>query len=159
MRALEARGLTCVPESARAIIREHGGRPPLPRFVALMLDRDLARFQETEGPALFDRSLVDAWATHRTPEGERAVREHRLNRTAFIAPPWREIYVQDAERDQTWDQAIASHELCARAYADAGYDLVELPCADVETRADFVLQVIRQALPASARPGEGRDPS
>ncbi|WP_334164828.1 hypothetical protein [Phenylobacterium sp.] len=47
--------------------------------------------------------------------------------------------MQDAERDQTWDQAVASHELCARAYADAGYDLVELPLADVEIRAAFVL--------------------
>lgn len=139
MRALEARGLTCVAESARAIIREQRGRPPLPRFAALMLERDLARFAETEGPALFDRSLVDAWATHRTPEGERAVGEHRYNPTAFIAPPWREIYVQDAERDQTWDQAVASHELCAQAYAEAGYELVELPLADVETRAAFVL--------------------
>lgn len=139
MRALEARGLTCVPESARAIIREHGGRPPLPRFAALMLERDLARFHGAQGPALFDRSLVDARATHRTAEGEQAVREHRLNPTAFIAPPWREIYAQDTERDQSWDEAVASYELCARAYADAGYDLLELPRADVAARAAFVM--------------------
>lgn len=139
MQVLQARGLACAPESARAVIRENGGRPPLPRFAALTLERDLALFHDAEGPALFDRSLVDAWASHRTPEGERAVRKHRLNPTAFIAPPWREIYVQDAERDQTWREAVASYELCARAYADAGYDLLELPRADVATRAAFVL--------------------
>jgi predicted ATPase len=128
-----------VSESARAIIQEHCGRPPLPFFATLMLRRDLANFHQTTGPALFDRTLVDAWATYRTPEGEAAVRAHRYNPTAFVAPPWREIYVQDSERDQTWDEAVASFERCARAYADAGYALRELPLTDVHTRAEFVL--------------------
>jgi predicted ATPase len=157
VRALQARGLTCVAESARAIIREHGGRPPLPRFAALMFDRDLAHFHAAEGPALLDRSLVDAWGTYRTAEGERLVRTHRYNPRALIAPPWREIYVQDAERDQTWHEAVASFELCARAYEDAGYRLVELPRAPVEDRADFVLALMASL--SSARPGESRDPS
>jgi predicted ATPase len=131
-----------MPESARGIIQEEGGRPAFPRFAALMLARDLAHFRSAEGLTLFDRSLVDAWATYRTADGERAVRKHRYNRTAFIAPPWREIYVQDAERDQTWREAIASYELCSQAYLDAGYDLLELPRADVERRAAFVLDCI-----------------
>ena len=35
--------------------------------------------------------------------------------------------------------AVASFERCARAYADAGYALRELPLTDVHTRAEFVL--------------------
>ncbi|MCR5879786.1 AAA family ATPase [Phenylobacterium sp. J367] len=161
---MQARGLVCVAESARAIIREHGGRPPLPFFANMMLQRDLAHFQVIEGPALFDRTIVDAWATFPTPEGWAAVSEHRYNPTAFIAPPWREIYVQDAERDQTWDEAVASYELCAKAYADAGYVLLELPKTDVETRAEFVLahiadQVSTNAFSSTKSPGEAIEPS
>ncbi len=142
MRALERRGLRCIPESARAIITEHGGRPPLPRFAALMLERDLAHFQAETGPALFDRTLVDAWATFRTEAGAQAMRAHRFNAVAFVAPPWRQIYVQDAQRDQTWAEAVASHELCVRAYDEAGYRLLELPRAAPDERAAFVMEAI-----------------
>lgn len=142
LHGLATRGVTCVAESARAVIRETGGRPPLPRFAELMLERDVAAFQAAKGLTLFDRSLVDAWATCPSPQGEALVRTYRYNTRAFIAPPWRVIYVQDAERDQTWDEAVESYERCGRAYADAGYQLVELPLTPVEDRVAFVLDAI-----------------
>jgi predicted ATPase len=146
-------GHACVPESARAVLQAEAlagrGRPATARFCELMLARDVAAFHAA-GPGLtfFDRSIVDAWATWRvdglapSPAAEEAVRTLRYNPTAFIAPPWREIYVTDAERIQTWEQAVASYEGCARAYADAGYALVELPRTDVERRAAFVLEAV-----------------
>lgn len=143
-------GLAVAAESARAVIREAGGRPEPRRFCELMLERDVQAFHAAHGPTLFDRSLVDAWATARAyglalPQAEAAVRELRLNPCAFLAPPWREIYRTDAERDQTWADAVAAHDACARAYQDAGYTLVELPRAGVAERAAFVLDRLRKA--------------
>jgi predicted ATPase len=51
--------------------------------------------------------------------------------------------VNDAERIQTWAEAVASYEACARGYEAAGYELVELPRVSVEDRAAFVLDFAR----------------
>jgi predicted ATPase len=152
MRRLRALGETCVEESARLLIQEAAlaGRPrPLDGELGpLMLERDLAAFHAAQGRTFFDRSLVDAWATatlggRSSPEADEAVNTCRYNRTAFIAPPWAEIYVQDAERIQTWSHAKMVFEMCAAAYEAAGYDLVELPLTPPEARARFVLDAVR----------------
>jgi predicted ATPase len=150
IRELQTRGESCVEESARAALRAEAqaGRPrPEPSLLGkLMLRLDVAAFHGAAGRTFFDRSLVDAWATARMggatlPDADEAVRTLRYNRRAFIAPPWREIYVTDAERIQTWAEALAAFEACGAAYADAGYELVELPLTDVARRAAFVLDV------------------
>jgi predicted ATPase len=154
LRQLQVLGETVVPESARAVIRAEirrtGVRPQGERFWRLTLAADVAAFHAAAGRAFFDRSLVDSWATARMgglpcPEADVAVQRFRYNRRAFIAPPWREIYVQDAERIQTWAQAIASYEACHAAYEAAGYELVELPRTDVARRAGFALEAARDA--------------
>lgn len=151
IRHLQSQGLACVEESARAVIQAEGGRPDAERFCHLMYERDLAAFVAAVGATLFDRGLVDAWGTLRAMGGpampalDEAVRTHRYNTTAFAAPPWREIYVNDAERDQTWVEAVAAYEACVAAYEACGYRLVELPRSDVAERAAFVLNVMRRA--------------
>src|SRR5262250_602611 len=68
LNAIAARGYMCVPESARAIIRERLAsglrpRPPLVQFGHEMLQRDIARYRETQAadhPVFFDRGIVDA---------------------------------------------------------------------------------------------------
>lgn len=148
LRRLASLGHAVAPESARAVIQACGGRPEPERFCELILQRDLATYRAASGPTFFDRTLVDAWAAFRayglapSPAAHDAVRAHRYAPRAFIAPPWTAIYVQDAERDQTWAQAVATYDTCAEAYLAWGYELVELPLADVETRAAFVLEAI-----------------
>jgi predicted ATPase len=148
LRRLAERGQALAPESARAVIQACGGRPEPARFCDLILERDIAAYSAAEGLTFFDRSLVDAWATFRayglvpSPAAEDAVRALRYQPRAFIAPPWKAIYVQDAERDQTWAQAVATYDACAEAYLTWGYELVELPLTDVETRAAFVLSAL-----------------
>jgi predicted ATPase len=146
LRRLAELGHAVAPESARAVIQACGGRPEPERFCELILEQDLATYRVASGLTFFDRGLVDAWATFRaygltpSPAAEDAVRTHRYAPRAFIAPPWRGIYVQDAERNPTWAQAVATYDACAEAYLACGYELVELPLADVETRARFVLE-------------------
>jgi len=150
VRALQARGVACVEESARAVIQQSvtqtGVRPSGPAFCDALLARDVAAFHAAGAErTIFDRCLVDAWATARaiglapwTP-GDLAVRALRLNRRAFIAPPWKSIFRNDAERIQTWEEAVEAFDACAAAYADAGYELIELPLTDPSRRAAFVL--------------------
>ncbi|MDW7640613.1 AAA family ATPase, partial [Klebsiella pneumoniae] len=66
-----------------------------------------------------------------------AIAKFRYNRTVFIAPPWREIYVQDAERKQSYDVAVATYHAMVKTYRLYDYQLIELPCVSVEERVDF----------------------
>jgi len=52
--------------------------------------------------------------------------------------------VQDAERIQSWDEAVATHEACVEAYEACGYTLVELPLTSPKARAEFVLDVVQR---------------
>lgn len=157
--ALAAAGHMIAPEAGRAIIRDQLAidGPALPwrdraLFAELMLNFDLRSHAEAQSgmaPVFFDRGVPDSIGYLRlcglpVPEHvERAARAFRYARIVFVAPPWREIYVQDAERKQDFAEAERTHEAVTAAYRDHGYELVELPRADVETRAAFVLERVR----------------
>jgi len=118
MAALRARGETCVDEPARFVLQREARagrpRPGNAELGARTLEIDIAAFRAASGRTFFDRSLVDSWSCVRSsgpcPPADEAVAAFRYNRTAFIAPPWREIYVQDAERIQSWDGAVATYD-------------------------------------------------
>jgi predicted ATPase len=68
-----------------------------------------------------------------------ACQKYRYATRVFLAPPWREIYVTDAERWQSFDEAVRTYELMVEAYQDCGYEVVEIPRVSVESRADFLV--------------------
>ena len=92
----------------------------------------------------FDRSLVDAYAaladaTRDISVTDSLLRRDRYHPTAFLTPPWPEIYREDAERRHDFEAAVTEFERLAKIYPALGYSLVLLPKAPVEDRADFLL--------------------
>lgn len=68
-------------------------------------------------------------------------RHHRgvpLLQAGVDRAPWRAIYVQDAERKQTFDEARRTHDAMAAVYRDHGYELAPLPMASVDERIEFI---------------------
>lgn len=65
-----------------------------------------------------------------------------FHRPVFILPPWEAIYANDAERDQTYAEAVAVYEKILRWYGLCGYDLHEVPRLPVTERAKHVLRVV-----------------
>ena len=65
-------------------------------------------------------------------------------RRVYLAPPWREIYETDAERRQSFEEAVRTYDLMTRTYEDCGYEVVRLPMIAVDKRAEFVLAEIAQ---------------
>jgi predicted ATPase len=59
-----------------------------------------------------------------------------------MAPPWPEIYVQDAERRHGLDSAINEYSRLLEVYASLGYELSILPKVGVAQRVDFVLGML-----------------
>ena len=143
-----------MPEAGRAIIKAQRaiGGDALPwadraKFSELMLGWDLRRYCDAaalETPVIFDRGIPDSigylelCGLSVPAHFEAAARAHRYRREVFIAPPWPEIFANDAERRQSLQEAEATFRAMCAVYTRLGYRLIELPRAPVEERAEFL---------------------
>jgi predicted ATPase len=71
---------------------------------------------------------------------------HPYRSPVFLFPPWREIFVQDGERDHDFEHVERVHEGVHRYYEQAGYRIVEVPRGRVGARAAFVMEHALDAL-------------
>lgn len=152
--ALADRGFRHAPEAGRAIIRDQiriggdalpwGDRALFAEAMLVWEIRSWNLMHGGEGPAIFDRGVPDVIGYLELcglpvpGHLHRAAAIFRYAPTVFVAPPWPEIFVRDAERRQSFAEAEATHAAMLRAYAAAGYETLELPRATVAERADFV---------------------
>jgi len=98
----------------------------------------------TGGDVIFDRSLLDAvvWY-HRTgtalpPAFEDVVDTHRYHGTVFLAPPWPEIFENDADRRHGLDQAMLEYQALLDRLPRMGYQIEIIPKIGVQARADWL---------------------
>lgn len=160
---LARRGFGTVPEPGRRIVAEElrGAGRALPwidmaafarRAVAAALADRIAA-ESLAGPIFFDRGLVDAAVALEHATGEAAILPlgavHRYNANLFLAPPWPEIHVRDAERRLDFAEALAEYARLEQAYRALGYTVHLLPKAGVEARADFVMATLDATPPAA----------
>jgi predicted ATPase len=155
--ALKSQGFDVSEEVGRRIIRQQApidGRalpwrdPAL--YAELMLSWEIGNHEAASAaePCLFDRGVPDVIGYLRLtgiavpPHVIAAADRYRYSRRVFIAPPWPEIFAPDAERRQSFAEAVRTYRAMAAAYAEWGYDLVELPRAPVADRAAFVRAAI-----------------
>lgn len=57
----------------------------------------------------------------------------------FVVPPWTELYDGDAERQLSFDDAVAEYERLCITYEGLGYSVTVLPKTTVESRVRFIL--------------------
>ena len=148
-------GLRTSPEVARQLLQAPGGmdlraQDPL-GFAEAMAEahkREFERHVHFPGPVLFDRGLPDVVGFLEVsglpvPAAiDRACGEIRYAGPVLRAPAWAEIYVQDAERTQDWQEAVASDEAVSAAWKRYGYDLTVLPFAPVDRRLASLLELL-----------------
>ncbi len=155
LKYLSAQGFPTSAEAGRAIIQDQvtiGGNA-LPwgnreAFAELMLNWELRSWHAAEGsstPFFFDRGIPDvagylAHCNLPVPvHMEKAIKQFRYAHPVFIAPPWEDIFVQDAERKQSFTEAVQTYYAIVESYSRYGYHLIELPLVRVEERAEFIL--------------------
>lgn len=124
-------------------------RPPAREFAEQILRRDQAQYrgmQQTPGPVFFDRGIIDALGMcHEAGLAgsikiQQVLRDYPLHLEALIFPPWKEIYAQDAERDQTFEEAVVVDAAIRKWYRRCGIDLIDVPRVDVNARCEFLLK-------------------
>jgi len=153
--ALRSRGHSCSAEAGRAIIQDqvriNGTALPWHDrllFAELMLQWEMRSYhlaEQCSGPVFLDRGVPDVLGYLRlvglpVPDHvHKAAAEFRYHPTVFIAPPWKEIFHQDVERKQDFEEAQRTYEALFATYRELGYELLEIPRVGVDDRIWFVL--------------------
>lgn len=161
IKALEQQGYKSMPESSRFLIQEivaRGGSelPWLDRaaFQDLIVPRRIDDYLgiREDGTYFFDRGLPDEIAYYckdglePPPACMEACSRYRYDQV-FVVPPWEEIHVNDAERKESFEEAVRIHHEIERAYEELGYGVIEVPRDTVENRVSFILAHLQRPGP------------
>jgi predicted ATPase len=157
---LAGRGVPFAPEVARQIIQEQvqAGGTALPwghreAYTRLMLQRSVESYLKNtpaRRPTFSDRGIPDTLCYARLIglSDDRfiadACRRFRYAPLVFLAPPWKEIYEKDNERQQEFAEAVRTFDQMIEVYRQFGYALSELPKATPAVRAAFILGQLRR---------------
>src|SRR5215475_5555138 len=158
--ALGARGYATVEESARAVIAERLAqgatrRPDALTFAREVFRRDIDKYlrqPRSSAWVFFDRGLVDALGMldEASPlpaiELEELLVSYPFHATVFVLPPWEAIYANDAERDQSFAEAVDVHARIVSWYRSCRYVLNEVPRVPVAQRTEHVIRVLAETI-------------
>lgn len=153
---LKEKGHICYPEVSREVIKEAQKRGIEQLFLAqpllfseLLLEGRINQFEkakkEQANVVFLDRGIPDVLAyMHYIGESypsffDEACRANIYSKV-FILPSWKEIYVSDQERYESYEQAILIQNHLIETYQKYGYELIEVPKDTVENRIQFLLQ-------------------
>ena len=159
LQALKSAGFHCSEEASRRLIAEEvakgSGCVPwinLSCFAGKALERMIQLYAQTAactGATFFDRGIPDIIAYLKAAKlavDDRyytALQQHPYQPAVFILPPWQAIYVNDAERWQTFDEAVHLYIAIKETYEALGFTLIEVPPAGVDNRMNFIIETIK----------------
>ncbi len=149
------RGYCCFEEISRQVTLEaqQNGieqlflKDPL-LFSQKLLDGRIVQHQkaweEEAGLVFLDRGVPDVLA-YLEFSGDsypdhfiNACKTHRYD-LVFMVRPWEEIYQQDNERYESFEQALEIDTYLEMTYARFGYQTIEVPFDSVQNRVNFII--------------------
>ena len=151
LEALIKKGYRGFEEISRIIIQEQhrigGDKLPwdnLAAFAQICYERMSKQLDECNcnNICFYDRGLPDIIAYLK--RGKLSVPESYYqkckdyNAMVFIAPPWKEIFVNDSERPESLEDSIQIYHFLKATYLDLGFQVIELPKVSVEERVKFI---------------------
>ena len=150
-------GYEFVGETARTIIKDRISRGLSPRpnpdeFARQIFDIDFKNYIDNinaSQPLFFDRSFLDSAAMlfeatrTETLSVTEILNTYRFRKSVFIAPPWKEIYQNDSERDQSYKDSVEIYKMLYKWYDLNDYTLIQIPKSDIDSRIHFILDNIK----------------
>jgi predicted ATPase len=155
---LQQGGYHCSAEVSRQmIIREvELGTDCLPWldvscFSVKVLSEMISEWNSITGtqPSFFDRGIPDVIAYLKLADLDidnsyyEQAEAHPYAHKVFILPPWQDIYINDPERWQSYNESVAIYKMIRETYTSLGYQLVEVPLMPVTQRMEFVLHHLK----------------
>lgn len=153
---LKALGYECSAEVSRRLIIQEVERDSncLPwKDIACFSDKVLEEmviswYTSVAPLSFFDRGIPDIIAYLKIAELPvpdkfmSALEQAPYSRRVFILPPWADIYVNDNERWQSFEEAAAIYEAIKATYAELGFVIVELPKVSLEALLTFIIDFL-----------------
>lgn len=163
LQTLQAQGHAVVKESARAIIHERRNQGLFPRpepkpFASEVLRRDIANYRRALselGWVFFDRGIpdglcmLDQCTPLKQSKLNAVLSRYAYRRQVFLFPVWDEIYQNDADRDQTIDDARKVFGTLAAWYRRCSYEVVEVPKISTVERCAYILHRLERSAAVS----------
>jgi len=155
---LGKRGYTCFQEVSRKIILEAQTRGIEQLFLSnpdefneKLLSGRITQFKACENLeedyAFIDRGLPDIIAYNEyinvptDPEVIQASKELVYD-FVFLFPAWKEIFKNDNERYESFEEAIKIQENLKKTYSKYGYEICEVPVGEINERTNYILNVV-----------------
>lgn len=151
-------GFHVVEEAGRDIIQKQmatkGDAVPwdnTSRYARLMFLHSVSDFEEfmhLDRPCFFDRGIPDILGYSLLAgipipqELKDSIARYRYNTKVFIFPPWKDIYTNDTERKQDFQEATATYQMLKNVYEEYGYQTVTVPCLPPAERAGWIISQI-----------------
>lgn len=157
--SLEQNGQTVLHEISREIIREAQKEgieqlflenPIL--FSEKLLEGRLKQYEMGDAYSnsflFYDRGMPDVtsymdYMDIHYPETFVQICTDKKYDTIFVLPPWKEIYIQDNERYESFGQAEKIFDFLKEGYKKYGYKVHEVPFATVNERMEYILEVLK----------------
>lgn len=151
LNALSNAGYNCFEEISRIIIQEQhakgGNKLPwndLEGFAQICYQRMNIQLDESPNAEIcfYDRALPDIIAYMR--RGQLPVPKNfyerctNYNPLVFIAPPWEEIFVNDDERPESYQDSVEIFQFLQNTYKELNFKVIQLPRCSVKSRVDFI---------------------
>ena len=104
---------------------------------------DYSKYPESNF-CFYDRCLLDVLAYLRMDDKDaypglmEDIEKHKYFPVVFILPPWKEIFRNDTERMEDFEETVRAYEVIRETYSLQGYQVVEIPKGSIEQRAQFI---------------------
>ena|SRR3990167_10839429 len=159
---LKSMGYTTMPEAGRIVVREQitMGKDRLPwidplGFCQLLINKSIKLYKEAaqikhpkNNVIFFDRSFLDAISYYKTftkenkNEYDELLDEFKFNNLIFMTPPWEEIFCEDGERKNTFENAVSEYNRLKQFYPSQGYTVIDIPKAPINERIKFIISFL-----------------
>lgn len=121
-------------------------------FSKKLLEGRLKQFLEAENcqskTLFYDRGMPDVTAymdfldTHYPINFVETCNTYKYDKI-FVLPPWPEIYEQDNERYESFEQAEELFDFLKNGYENYGYKTYEVPVGRIDERAEFIIEKVK----------------
>lgn len=123
-------------------------------FSQKLLEGRIAQFEKAteskKNHCFIDRGIPDvgaymAYKNEHIPEAFSQANHAYLYDQVFIFPLWKDIYISDNERYESYEEAEEIQLYLKKTYEGLGYNLIEIPKVNVEERVKFILKKSKDA--------------
>lgn len=156
---LISRGFECKPEISREVIKNAQKKgvdqlfltDPL-LFSNLLLEGREQQYKEANNSSskiiFFDRGIPDAHAYmnySKTKYPDYFIEKSKKYKytKVFMLPPWKEIFISDNERYETFEIAVKINHHLIKTYQEIGYEIITVPFGSVNERTNYILDSLK----------------